>query len=120
MNAKGEKLDILPATVLAQVPPAHPQRPLTWSWWILGFIALVAGAFPVSLRYASLRGELFIPSSDREVADLCPQSNALYPGQHAELWESLGREFDEDAFTTRAVEWLGGAIRIPYVSAISF
>jgi hypothetical protein len=118
MDAEDEKLDKLPTTVLAQVPLAHPQRPL--KWWILGFIALVAGAFPVALRYANLRGELFILASDREVARPCPQSNALYPGQHAELWESLGREFDEDAFTTRAVEWLGGAVRIPYVSAISF
>jgi len=90
---------------------------------ILGFVALVAGAFPVALRYANLRGNEFIPatrSSHREVADLCPQSNALCPGQHAQLWESLGREFDEEAFTTRAVEWLGGAVRILYVSAICF
>jgi hypothetical protein len=70
MDANDDKVDILPTTVLAQVPPARPQRPPTW--WILGFIALVAGAFPVALRYANLRGELFIPASDREVADPCP------------------------------------------------
>lgn len=47
---------------------------------------------------------------------LCPQSDVLYPVEsHAQLWKSLGRDFDDDAFMTRAVEWLGGAVRIPYV-----
>jgi Gly-Xaa carboxypeptidase len=54
------------------------------------------------------------------VAKLCPQSDALYPESHAQLWDSLGRVFDEDAFITRAVEWLGGAVRIPYVSSDAF
>jgi hypothetical protein len=67
MDTEDEKLDILPTTVLAQVPPAHPQRPLMW--WILGFITLVAGAFLVALRYANLCGELFIAVSDCRVAD---------------------------------------------------
>ncbi|KAH9970444.1 hypothetical protein BJV74DRAFT_879845 [Russula compacta] len=46
-------------------------------------------------------------------AELCPQSDALYPDSHAELWKSLGHNLKGDAFTTRAVEWLGGAVRIP-------
>ena len=48
---------------------------------------------------------------------LCHQSDVLYPEStsHAQLWRSLGRDFDGDAFMTRAVAWLGGAVRIPYV-----
>lgn len=43
-----------------------------------------------------------------------------YCTSHAQLWKSLGRDFDDDdddddAFMTRAVAWLGGAVRIPYV-----
>ncbi|KAH9987513.1 hypothetical protein BJV77DRAFT_1070482 [Russula vinacea] len=47
------------------------------------------------------------------VANLCPQADALYPESNALLWDSLGSDFDEDAFTTRAAAWLGGAVRIP-------
>ncbi len=43
-------------------------------------------------------------------ADLCPQSDALYPESHAQLWKSLERELDQDAFTVRAMAWLGGAV----------
>jgi hypothetical protein len=47
---------------------------------------------------------------------LCPQSDVLYPESHVQLWMSLGRDFDDDdAFMTRAVAWLGGAVRIPYI-----
>jgi hypothetical protein len=50
-------------------------------------------------------------------ANICAQSDVLYPesASHAQLWKSLGRDFDDDAFMTRAVAWLGGAVRIPYV-----
>jgi hypothetical protein len=43
---------------------------------------------------------------------LCPQSDVLYPARHAQLWRRLGRDFDDDAFTARAVSWLGGAVRV--------
>ncbi|KAI0277860.1 carboxypeptidase S [Russula aff. rugulosa BPL654] len=47
-------------------------------------------------------------------AKICPQSDVLYPESHAQLWKSLGRGFDDDdAFRTRAVAWLGQAVRIP-------
>ncbi|KAF8273163.1 carboxypeptidase S [Lactarius quietus] len=46
-------------------------------------------------------------------AKICPQTDALYPDRHRTLWESLGNDFSQDAFTLRAVEWLGGAVRVP-------
>jgi hypothetical protein len=118
MDAKDEKVRILPTDVLVQAPRLQkPQR------WVLGLVALFASVFVVALRYADLHGGPFssvMRSSHREKTDLCPQANALYPSQHAQLWESLGREFDGDEFRTRAVNWLAGAIRIPYVSTIAF
>jgi hypothetical protein len=57
------------------------------------------------------------PLDRRQDAKICPQSDTLYPNQHAELWESLKRDFDDKAFTTRVVALLGGAVRIPYVSS---
>lgn len=46
-------------------------------------------------------------------AQQCPQSTAVVPEKNGELWESLGQAFDSDAFKGRAVEWLGGAVRVP-------
>jgi hypothetical protein len=50
---------------------------------------------------------------------LCPQTGALTP--QAKIWEELGGvggELDEEKFKERAVEWLGGAVRIPWVISL--
>ncbi|OBZ74012.1 Carboxypeptidase S [Grifola frondosa] len=43
----------------------------------------------------------------------CPQVSSLVPEKNAELWNSLGETYETDAFVTRAVGWLGGAVRVP-------
>ncbi|KAI0067051.1 carboxypeptidase S [Artomyces pyxidatus] len=45
--------------------------------------------------------------------DLCPQASALYPTEHDALWRDLGNTFGTHAFEGRAVDWLGGAVRVP-------
>jgi hypothetical protein len=64
------------------------------------------------LHGKSLSAVLMLGHTDK----ICPQSDVLYPESHAQLWKSLGRDFDDDdAFRTRVVAWLGQAVRIPYV-----
>ncbi|KAH9027918.1 hypothetical protein EDB84DRAFT_1563249 [Lactarius hengduanensis] len=100
--------DILPATV--PVPQRRPQ----WSKWrVYGLITLLAT--PVVLRCATHLGP-FLPGrgfARLNDANICPQANALYPDRNAPLWERLGIDFSQDVFTLRAVEWLGGAVRVP-------
>ena len=43
----------------------------------------------------------------------CPQATATIPKKNVELWTSLGETFNSDAFKARAVEWIGGAVRVP-------
>ncbi|KAI0731172.1 carboxypeptidase S [Earliella scabrosa] len=43
----------------------------------------------------------------------CPQVSPIVPQKNAALWNSLGGTFGSDAFKARAVEWLGGAVRVP-------
>ncbi|RDX54257.1 carboxypeptidase S [Lentinus brumalis] len=43
----------------------------------------------------------------------CPQVSAVTPDKNNALWTALGETFSTDAFKTRAVEWLGGAVRVP-------
>jgi hypothetical protein len=80
-------------------------------WTVLGLVALLASVFAVVFLHA----DILYGSSHNGVAKLCAQSDALYPESHAQLWKSLGHDYDDDAFLTRAVAWLGGAVRIPYV-----
>ncbi|KAI0289559.1 carboxypeptidase S [Russula brevipes] len=116
MVARGGKADILTAAVVAQAPPPRKSR-----WRVLGFIAVLAGV--VVIAVASHHGGLpllfsLFPSAIRlrhhglGGEGLCPQSGVLYPARHAKLWRRLGRDFDDDAFTARAVSWLGGAVRV--------
>ena len=108
--ANWDEKDILPATV-----PVSERHPRTFKWRVLGLIALLA--VPMALRCATHVGPFLPGRGFRRLNDsiVCPQADALYPDRHAPLWESLGKEFSQDAFTLRAVEWLGGAVRIPYV-----
>ena len=46
-------------------------------------------------------------------ADLCPQAPAVTPVKHAELWQSLDKTYGKESFVSRAIDWLGGAIRVP-------
>ena len=112
MVASGEKVGILTNALIVQAPRSKRTK-----WTTIGVVVLLASAFAVAFLHVNfLKGDfLYAISLSHGVAKLCPQSDALYPESHAQLWKSLGRDFDEDAFTTRAVEWLAGAVRIPYV-----
>ncbi|KAH8996149.1 hypothetical protein EDB86DRAFT_3157955 [Lactarius hatsudake] len=100
--------NLLPATV-----PVSERRPQSPKWRVYGLVILLA--VPVVLRCAtllgpSLPGRGFARLND---AKICPQADALYPDRNAPLWERLGNDFSQDAFTLRAVEWLGGAVHVP-------
>ncbi|KAG2113088.1 uncharacterized protein F5147DRAFT_682674 [Suillus discolor] len=45
--------------------------------------------------------------------DLCPQVDELVPEKNGVIWESLQHVYSTDEFKTRAIDWLGGAVRIP-------
>ena len=87
-------------------------------WTALGLVVLFASGFAVVFLHADILHDNFLSvilSSPNGVAKLCPQSDVLYPESHAQLWKSLGHDYDEGGFLTRAVTWLGGAVRISYV-----
>jgi hypothetical protein len=44
--------------------------------------------------------------------DVCPQTPELVPDKNRELWEHIGAIFDTESFKGRAVDWLGGAVRV--------
>ena len=113
MLPRNEKLDVLPVVPFAQVSRLQKSK-----WRVLGFVALVAAVLTSALRYvgSSSSSALFISAmglDHRGAAKLCPQSSALYPKHHEQVWKSLGHGFNEKTFKEKAVAWLQGAVRIP-------
>ena len=51
---------------------------------------------------------------------LCPQVKPITPTKRSAIWESFVERSTTDEYKTRAIEWLGGAVRVPYVCYPSF
>ncbi|KAI0352309.1 carboxypeptidase S [Trametes cingulata] len=64
-----------------------------------------------SLDVVDLRS--YLPDDTDASAEQCPQAAALVPEKNADLWRDLGKTIASDAFKSRAVEWLAGAVRFP-------
>ena len=81
--------------------------------WTLGLIFASAVCYTLQPATDSVRA--LWPESEVDTASLCPQVSALSPTKHTGLFETLGQTYKTDTFLQRAVELLGGAVRIPYV-----
>lgn len=51
----------------------------------------------------------FLKSSD----ELCPQADPLTPSKDKDLWDDVAEMYGSQSFQSKAVEWLGGAVRVP-------
>ncbi|KDQ26797.1 hypothetical protein PLEOSDRAFT_1043178 [Pleurotus ostreatus PC15] len=92
----------LPAPLVAS--RAKPSRP--WRRLLV---------FTVACGYALLsatRREIF-PLKHCRDEDLCFQANELTPDKHGDLWADIGSTISTDAFKTKAIDWLAGAVRVP-------
>jgi hypothetical protein len=49
----------------------------------------------------------------------CSQPDILVPEKNGALWETLGGDYGTEEFKSRAVDWLAGAVRVPYVHIVS-
>ncbi|KLO11595.1 carboxypeptidase S [Schizopora paradoxa] len=46
-------------------------------------------------------------------AEICPQSDAIFPSRNVEVWKELDKVFNNPDFNPKAAELLGGAVRVP-------
>ncbi|KIK98243.1 hypothetical protein PAXRUDRAFT_824097 [Paxillus rubicundulus Ve08.2h10] len=46
-------------------------------------------------------------------ADVCPQVSELIPQKNNALWETLSIIYGTEAFKTKAIDWLSGAVQVP-------
>lgn len=76
-------------------------------------ITLAALAISVSTYFVKSPWNDFPVSTLENGIDLCPQADELVPKKNVEIWESLQHAYSTEEFKVRAIDWLGGAVRIP-------
>ncbi|KAF4593116.1 hypothetical protein EYR38_008826 [Pleurotus pulmonarius] len=93
----------LPAPLLgSRAKPSRPWRRLL--------------VFTVACGYALLsvtRREFSPLKHGHRDEDLCFQANELIPYKNGDLWTDVGSTISTDAFKTKAIDWLAGAVRVP-------
>ncbi len=110
MYEKGRPVPYMPEPVSQQPQKRARCAGRTLVKGLVGVLALLTCLH--SLQLINLRSCWSDGAMDAS-APQCPQATAVVPEKNGELWESLGQAFGSDAFKGRAVEWLGGAVRVP-------
>ncbi|KAL4268882.1 peptidase M20A family protein [Pleurotus pulmonarius] len=59
------------------------------------------------------RRELFPLKRGHHDEELCFQPTELTPIKNGDLWADIGATIGTDAFKTKAIDWLAGAVRVP-------
>ncbi|KAH8116277.1 hypothetical protein DFH11DRAFT_1199323 [Phellopilus nigrolimitatus] len=73
-----------------------------------------AGGVSVDSLWSALEGAaVFNHAGPSHTEALCPQVEQLLPERNKALWDAVGDQFGTDAFKEKAVDWLGGAVRVP-------
>ena len=113
MSEKKQKFSGLPSTV----DPIELDRPpgrKRVTTLVIGLCLGALGAGGFVLR--SILPTSPAPESYVQVAsELCPQAKSTTPVKHSAIWNTLVERSASEEFKERAVEWLGGAVRIRYV-----
>jgi Gly-Xaa carboxypeptidase len=104
MNEKTDKDILLPS----QAPSKQASRPKSTVKTILyiGLLVLVQCLFWKSAGFDS-------PFVNKSSTTLCPQAPELVPQKNGKVWQHLSETFSTSDFKTRAIDWLGDAVRIP-------
>ncbi len=53
-------------------------------------------------------------------AEMCLQVGAVYPEKNAELYNEMSNVIGTERFKDKAIDWLAGAVRVPYVYRLRF
>ena len=100
------------------LPIAETQTKARRGWSGKTYLRLLAFALAAALLG---RSALYSSQAERTLAieasakAYCAQPDALYPTKNAELYDELEGTFGTAKLKERAIDWLGGAIRVPCV-----
>lgn len=80
---------------------------------LLALAALAITAFFARITHKQLWHCIQSASLNAANDDLCPQAPELIPVKNNALWQTLTEIYGTEAFRTKAIEWLSGAVQIP-------
>ena len=114
MSEKNQDLAGPPASIEFAVP-YRPSKSKRTRAFIIGLCLGALGTGGFVLR--TIAPTFGFPNPFAEVATerLCPQAKVVTPRKYSEIWENLLEKSATDEYQTRVIEWLSGAVRIPYV-----
>ena len=109
--AKKEKA-IVPSSNPSPNPVPKSQRQKSKRIWI-GVVIFCFIVFRVTtyLHFWHATDKAFGTPSNN-----CPQANVLTPEENGKIWTELNEKIGSAAFKQIAIDWLAGAVRIPWVS----
>lgn len=106
-SIKKEK-GILPSSNLSPTPaPTKSQRRKHIVWVQVAIICFIV--FRSTYLY-------FCHATDKGPSNNCPQADVLMPEKNGEIWTKLNDRIGSATFKQTAIDWLAGAIRIPWAS----
>lgn len=99
------------------LPSTAPTRPAKRP----KFVSLLKSLFVIWLLYATYKSlePLMLQSiqkhygKHRKTTHVCPQADDLTPQVNSDLWHDVSQVIGTDAFKTRAIDWIAGAVRVP-------
>ncbi|RDB23324.1 Carboxypeptidase S [Hypsizygus marmoreus] len=105
-----EKEPLLPSTTISKPSDRKFRRPLLYT----GLLLLLSSYYALLIlpQFTDLGPWLGQKHHDYST-NYCPQADVLVPEVNGELWNSLTATIGTASFKSRAVEWLGGAVRVP-------
>jgi hypothetical protein len=85
--------------------------------YVIFFVAVLA-LFQVSRstywpQYTQGNAWSSLKHHDDNKGQLCPQAESLSPSANNDIWKGLSEYYATPAFLDQAVDWLGGAVKIP-------
>lgn len=106
LMASQKSKDFLPSAAA----PEQPNKPQFYNSFRNFLVLITCIALSLAVKFTV---QYINVSSDALDVNICLQAEVLSPTKHAELWADLSAVIGTYQFKDRAVQWLGGAVRIP-------
>lgn len=105
---------LLPMAVPTGARQSSTRRKLSTAFCVLlATVCAGVAVYTLAPQCAKAHFSTDVFSSEAQNAELCPQPVPLAPSKGAELWKALNDKYRTGEFLDDAVEWLGGAVRVP-------
>lgn len=96
-----------------QAVPAGISKSRNYLVVLLCLLSLLLISGPGNIDFTGIAKPYVVQRHRQYKGNVCPQSEPLIPSTDNALWKNLSEYYATDSFLEQAVDWLGGAVRIP-------